>query len=90
MALGASQNVIGVDMNRLQRDKIGRFLHKNQVARKHSCIQYWKSGKLPPGRQSIALRKELKAIRQRLEELFSGQEIIFSIAYEKKKMAIKN
>jgi len=74
VTLRASQSLIGADMTRLQRDEKGRFLPKNQVAHKHGCIKYLSSGRLPE-RKSIALRKELKRIREELEKLIPERTV---------------
>ncbi len=61
-------------MTALQRDNKGRFLPKNNLAHKHGCIKYLSSGKLPQ-RKSIALRKELKRIREELEALIPKRTV---------------
>ena len=60
-------------MSKPERDpETGRFLRNNQCARRHGAVQYWNDGRLPRGRKSLALRKELKRIRVELERSLSG------------------
>lgn len=56
-------------MNRSQRDEKGRFRKGNQLSKTHGGTGFLQSGKLPAGRKSTALRKELRGLRIGLESL---------------------